>query len=187
MEDRRFDALLRRTRAIHHIWRRASDETPLEQINHRERSGVVSIAFSLTHYVQTEDRNISERVLGMPTIWNADQAERAGIDAEPVRRGAPLALAEQVRIGDLEGWRAYQEEVFARTEAALAMQPPHRWDEIVYPTVPESMQGGFVAMVAGDGPVTLGDLLDVVIYQHAMRHIGEVEHARALVGLGGFD
>jgi hypothetical protein len=42
-------------------------------------------------------------------------------------------------------------------------------------------------MLAGEGPVRLGDMMDVVLYQHGMRHLGEVEHARSLVGLGGLD
>jgi hypothetical protein len=49
------------------------------------------------------------------------------------------------------------------------------------------MRGGFISMLAGDGPVALSDLLDVVLYQHGMRHLGEMEHARALIGLGGLD
>jgi hypothetical protein len=49
------------------------------------------------------------------------------------------------------------------------------------------MRGGFIAMVSGNGPVFLGDLMELVIYQHAIRHLGEIEHARALVGLRGLD
>jgi hypothetical protein len=33
--------------------------------------------------------------------------------------------------------------------------------------------------------VTLGNYLEVVVYHHSLRHLGELEHARALVGLGG--
>ena len=51
--------------------------------------------------------------------------------------------------------------------------------------IPDPLRGGFIALVAGDGPVCLGDLMDAFLYQHGIRHLGEIEHARSLVGLGG--
>jgi hypothetical protein len=47
------------------------------------------------------------------------------------------------------------------------------------------MHGGFMHLLVGDGPVTLGDYMEVVVYHHALRHLGELEHARGLVGLHG--
>jgi hypothetical protein len=34
-------------------------------------------------------------------------------------------------------------------------------------------------------PVRKLEVLECFVYQHGLRHMGEVEHGRALVGLGG--
>jgi hypothetical protein len=170
---------------MHAFWDQAIADLSLEQVNHHERPGVLPITFSLFHYVNGEDRSVGERLLAEPAIWSDGWAARTGIDGGPIRRGTPLAVAEQVRLTDLDAWRAYQRAVFARTEAALAALPDERWDEVVFPAVPDSFKGGFLDYLIGDGQVRLGDLMDVLLYQHGMRHLGEIEHARSLVGLQG--
>jgi DinB superfamily len=184
----RWNELNRRVTAMHSLWRRAIADLTLDQVNHHERQGVLPIAFSLMHYVNNEDRYVTERIVGGSQLWETENwPARVGGNVPQVRRGTPLALAEGVRFGDLETWRAYQAAVFARTEAALAGLSEERFEEVVFPRVPEAMRGGFLSKLAGDGPVRLGDMMDVVLYQHGMRHLGEVEHARSLVGLGGLD
>jgi hypothetical protein len=39
--------------------------------------------------------------------------------------------------------------------------------------------------VAGEQGITVLDALECWIYQHGLRHMGEIELARGLVGLGG--
>jgi len=39
--------------------------------------------------------------------------------------------------------------------------------------------------VAGEPGITRLDALECWIYQHGLRHMGEIEHGRALVGLEG--
>ncbi|HEX4862953.1 MAG TPA: hypothetical protein VFV02_02710 [Acidimicrobiales bacterium] len=41
------------------------------------------------------------------------------------------------------------------------------------------------ARVAGPEGITRLDAIECWIYQHGLRHMGDVEHARALVGLQG--
>jgi hypothetical protein len=41
------------------------------------------------------------------------------------------------------------------------------------------------ARVAGPDGITVLDGFECWIYQHGLRHMGEIELARALVGLGG--
>ena len=43
----------------------------------------------------------------------------------------------------------------------------------------------FSARVGGERGIPRSDALECWIYQHGLRHMGEIEHARALVGLGG--
>lgn len=179
--------LHKRTRTMHALWQRAVSDMTVEQINYQERAGVLPIAFSLLHYVQGEDRNISQRILGSNPLWDdGGWAAKTGIASSAVPRGTAIEVAEQVRIGDLEAWREYQSAVFAQTEDALASLPAERFAEVLFESVPDSVKGGFLAGVAGDGPVYLGDMMDVFLYQHGIRHIGEIEHARSLVGLTGF-
>jgi hypothetical protein len=170
---------------MHHFWQLCLADMTLEQVNHHERAGILPITFSLFHYVTGEDRAVGERILGDGMIWSPEWSERTGIDAEPIRRGAPIAVAEAVRLKDLDAWRAYQTEVFTRTESALQSFPDERWDDLVFERVPDAMKGGFIDALAGDGPVILGDLMDTFLYQHGMRHLGEIEHARSLVNLQG--
>jgi hypothetical protein len=177
--------LQRWVRPMHQLWQQVLDDMTVEQVNHHERAGVLPIAFSLYHYVYGEDRAVADRLLGQPPLWNEDWARRTGIDSEPIRRGAPIEVAERVRIVDLDAWRAYQAAVFDRSEAALASAPSDRWNEVVFERVPDALRGGFIALIAGEGPVLLGDLMTTFLYQHGMRHLGEIEHGRALVGLQG--
>jgi len=48
------------------------------------------------------------------------------------------------------------------------------------------MQNIFCGIVIGPGnPLRKLEVLECFVYQHGLRHMGEVEHGRALVGLGG--
>jgi len=61
-----------------------------------------------------------------------------------------------------------------------------RLAEVVLPQLPPNMQNIFCALVIGPGaPLRRLDVLECFVYQHGLRHMGEVEHGRALVGLGG--
>ena len=90
------------------------------------------------------------------------------------------------QLGSAEAWMEYQRGVFARTESALASGNPDDYDRIVHEDIPEQLQGSFVGvMAAPNGPIYLGDVLDGFIFQHGIRHLGEIEHARSLLGLQG--
>jgi hypothetical protein len=43
----------------------------------------------------------------------------------------------------------------------------------------------FSARVGGEAGITVLDAIECWIYQHGLRHMGEIELARGLVGLGG--
>lgn len=182
------DGLRRRIGAMHQLWQHAAADMTLEQVNHHERPGVLPIAFSLVHFVRGEDETISDLDGTRPALWSTGGwAERVGMTAPYPGRGTPIDRAETLHLGDLDAWRAYQREVFAQTEAWLATLAPERLDDVVVPgPLPESSRGAFVTYVVGmEGPIRLEDALECFIYQHGIRHLGEMEHARALVGLHG--
>ena len=90
------------------------------------------------------------------------------------------------RIGDVAAMREFQGQVFALTEEYVAgLATPSLSEIVVAHPLPEVLAHTFSARVAGPEGLTRADAIECWIYQHALRHLGEIEHARALVGLGG--
>jgi hypothetical protein len=186
MRDGRSVALLRRVRAFHQQWNQVTTDLSLDQVNYRERSGVLPIAFSLHHYLVAADGAVSRRVFGQPSVWEQGGWEdKVGATVPSVTRGTPIEVAETLQFRDYDAWLEYQREVFSRSERGVAGLSEERWDEVVWDRLPDQLKGGFLDLVVGNRPVQLGELLDVWVLQHGMRHLGEIEHARALVGLQG--
>jgi hypothetical protein len=97
-----------------------------------------------------------------------------------------MADAERIRLGDVDAWRVYQTAVFARTERALASLPLDRFAGKAMDRPPaDKLKGSFLALIVPEGEIRVADVCEAYIFQHAVRHLGELEHARALVGLGG--
>jgi hypothetical protein len=76
--------------------------------------------------------------------------------------------------------------VFHRTETWLAKLDPAELDRVLVPRpLPPVVANTYSARVAGDVGITVLDAIECWIYQHGLRHMGEIELARGLVGLGG--
>jgi hypothetical protein len=180
-------SILARIHAIHELWQEGVADLTVEQVDHFERAGVLPIAFTLLHYVVGEDRNVA-RYLGAGTLlWDTEGwARRVGLVGDPPMRGTPMADAERIRLGDVAAWRAYQTAVFARTERALASLPLARFAEKALDRPPaDKLKRAFIALLVPEGDLRVSDVCEAYLFQHAARHLGELEHARALVGLGG--
>jgi len=176
-----------RIHAVHALWQEGVADLTVGHVNHVERAGVLPIAFTLMHYVVGEDRNVA-RYLGAATLlWDSEGwAARVGLVGAPPMRGTPMADAERIRLGDVAAWRAYQTTVFARTESALASLPLSRFAEKAMDRPPaDKLKGAFIALLVPEGEIRVSDVCEAYLFQHAVRHLGELEHARALVGLGG--
>jgi hypothetical protein len=182
----RFHELARKMHAVHHFWQAGVADLTLEQVNHHERAGVLPISFTLLHYVKGEDNHASERLSDKEPLWVTDGwAKRIGASLPDASRGTPMEASESLRFADLDAWRAYQAAVFEQTEHLLMATEDGRWDEVIFDRVPAGFHGGFLQLLVGDDPVSLGDYLEAVLFQHGVRHLGELEHARGIVGLGG--
>ena len=176
-----------RVAAVHALWQQGVADLTVDQVNHFERAGVLPIAFTLMHFVVGEDRNVA-RYLGADTLlWDRQGwAKRVGLAGEPPMRGTPMADAERIRLGDIDAWRAYQTAVFERTERALATLPLDRFAQKAMERPPaDKLKGAFIALLVPEGDFNVSDVCEAYLFQHAVRHLGELEHARALVGLGG--
>jgi hypothetical protein len=180
-------SIVQRVDAVHALWQQGVADLTVEQLNHFERSGVLPIAFTLMHCVVGEDRNAAKYLGAGALLWDEQSwAQRVGLVGEPPMRGTPMAEAERIRVGDVDAWRVYQTAVFARTESALASLPLGRFAEKAMDRPPAAaLKGAFIALLVPEGDIRVSDVCEAYLFQHAVRHLGELEHARALVGLGG--
>lgn len=181
------ESLSNRIRAMNSLWSRAVSDMTLVQVNHQERSGVLPIAFSLSHYVRAQDQSISGPFLREQTLWDAGGwAARVGVTVDRLGREESVEEMEGIRFGDFDAWRAYQSAVIARTGGVLDGLTEAVLGEVLMAQLPPNMQQIFCAMVIGPGaPLRKLDVLECFVYQHGLRHMGEIEHGRALVGLRG--
>ncbi len=180
-------SIVRRLAAVHALWQQGVADLTVAQANHVERAGVLPIAFTLMHCVVGEDRNTARYLGGKALIWDAEGwARRVGVVGDPPQRGTPMADAERIRLGDMDAWRVYQTAVFARTQRAFEGVPLSRFAEKAFERPPaEALRGAFIALLVPEGDILIRDVCEAYLFQHAVRHLGELEHARALVGLGG--
>ena len=175
-----------RMTAVNTLLDRATQDLTLEQVNHREREGVLSIAFSLTHVIGGQDRRVAQLLDKGPVLWESGGwGAKVGYPGELPQRGTPMSVAEAIQFKDWKAWREYQTAVFARTGSAIANAPLARFDEVVMTDRPAAMNGSFLYAFVPSGPIRVLEAAEAYLYQHASRHLGEIEHARALVGLGG--
>jgi hypothetical protein len=179
------DSLRRRMRALHSLWEDAISSMTGEQVNHVERVPVLPIAFSLFHMAQIEDGSATMLGAG-DLVYDDTWGTRIGLAIAD--HGKHKTVEEMVgqRIGDYDAYCDYQARVFARTEAWLAELDPATLDDvIVQRPFPPQIASTYSARVAGKDGLSRRDAIECWIYQHGLRHMGEVEHARALVGLRG--
>jgi len=179
------DSLQRRMRAMHSLYVDAVSTMDIEQVNHFEREGVLPIAFSLFHIVNMVDVSFL-LMTGTPPIWDEDWERR--IRPAIPDHGKHRSVSEMVnqRIGDYDAFCDYLRTVFGRTEDWLdKLDPAELARVLVARPFPPEIASTFSARVAGPDGITLLDATECWIYQHGLRHMGEIELARGLVGLGG--
>lgn len=180
-------SLQNRIRAMNALWEHAVSDMTLDQVNHHERAGVLPIAFSLSHYIRAQDQSISGPFMREATLWDAGGwAANIGVSVDRLGREESVEEMEHLRFSDFDAWRLYQSAVIARTDAVMSQLTEDGLAEVLMPKLPPNMQQIFCAMVIGpDAPLRKLDVLECFVYQHGLRHMGEIEHGRALVGLKG--
>jgi DinB superfamily len=179
------DSLRRRMRAMHSLYDQAVGSMGPEHVNHFERDGVVPIAFSLFHAANIEDASFM-LITGEPPVWNGAWQDRVRMAIDDHGKHQTVAQMVHQRIGNYGAFREYQRAVFDRTEAHLdAMDAADLNRVVIARPFPPQIAGTFSARVAGPDGITVLDALECWLYQHGLRHMGEIELARGLVGLGG--
>ncbi|MEX0848247.1 MAG: DinB family protein [Ilumatobacteraceae bacterium] len=184
-DDLVLDSLQRRMRALHSLYTQAVTTMDESHVNHVERDGVLPIAFSLFHYLNMHDASFM-LLSGQAPLWNDEWQARVGMSVND--HGKHRTVDEMVlqRMGDLGAFTEYQDAVFDRTHAHLAQLDPADLRRVVIPhPFPPQIASTYSARVAGPEGITVLDGFECWIYQHGLRHMGEIELARAFVGLGG--
>ena len=179
------DSLRRRMRTMHSLYYQAVESMDLEHVNHFEREGVLPIAFSLFHYTNMEDASFM-MITGIAPVWDDDWQAKVQMSVND--HGKHRTVDEMVfqRIGDYEAFKAYQRAVFDRTEAHLDQIDPADFSRVLIERpFPEMVASTYSARCAGEPGLTVLDGFECWLYQHGLRHMGEIELARGLVGLGG--
>ncbi|HEY5266592.1 MAG TPA: hypothetical protein VIJ40_07245 [Acidimicrobiales bacterium] len=178
-------SLIRRLAAVHSLYYDACSTMTLEQVNAVTQPTTLPIAFSLVHQVLIEDGSVV--FMGGPhPQFSDDWAHDIGL--EIVSDGKEKSVDEMMhqRVGDFEALQAFQRLVFDATEHyAASIEPSSFNDVIVRAPYGPTIANTFSARVGGERGITRSDALECWIYQHALRHMGEIEHARSLVGLQG--
>ena len=184
-DDLLLDSLRRRMAAMHTLWYDAVDTMDLSHVNHFERAGVLPIAFSLFHYPNMQDVTYSA-LTQEPAIWNDEWQTR--VDMAVNDHGKERTVDEMIhqRVGNYDAFKDYMRTVYDRSEHWLSQLEREELDRVIVPRpFPPMVANTFSARVAGEQGVTVLDAIECWWYQHGMRHMGEMELARGLVGLGG--
>ncbi len=179
------DSLQRRMHTMHSLYYQAVDTMDLRHVNHFEREGVLPIAFSLFHYTNMQDASFM-LITGIPPVWNAEWQARVQMAIDDHGKHRTVDEMIHQRIGDYDAFKEYQRAVFERTEAHLVtMDPQDMTRVLITRPFPPQVAGTYSALCAGPGGITVLDGFECWLYQHGLRHMGEIELARGLVGLGG--
>jgi hypothetical protein len=178
-------SLLRRVRAVHSLYYEACATMSLEQVNIVADTRALPIAFSLVHQVLIEDG--SAVFIGGPMpLYDEGWASRLGLAVNDPGKEKSVEEMMHQRIGDYGAFLEFQRLVFTATETFISTIDPSTFADVIVthpygPTIAHT----FSARVGGEGGISRSDAIECWIYQHALRHMGEIEHARALVGLSG--
>jgi hypothetical protein len=170
---------------MHSLYEEATATMTVEHVNHREREGTLPIAFSLFHYINMQDVS-SGGLSGQRPIFNEAWSERIQPAIPDHGKERTVEEMQFQQIGNYEAFIEYMNAVFKRTEKWLAQLPPAELERVIITRpFPPQIESTFSARVAGEQGLTVLDGIECWIYQHGLRHMGEIELSRSFVGLTG--
>jgi hypothetical protein len=178
-------SLCRRLAAVHSLYVDACATMSVEQVNQVASPHALPIAFSLVHQLLMEDAVVVFAGGPSPQFsgeWS--QRLRLGVADHGKEKSVEEMMGQ--RIGDYDAFLEFQGLVFGATERYVATIEPSTFsDVLVHAPYGPTVANTFSARVGGEAGITRSDALECWVYQHALRHLGEIEHGRSLVGLGG--
>jgi hypothetical protein len=170
---------------VHSLYYDACATMTIDQVNTVTQPSSLPIAFSLVHQLLMEDGTLVF-VGGPPPQFNEEWADRLALAIADHGKEKTVDEMMAQRIGDYDAFQRFQRLVFLATEEYVAdVDPLTLSDILIRAPYGPVIANTFSARVGGENGITRSDALECWIYQHALRHMGEIEHARSLVGLGG--
>lgn len=162
----------RELRAMHSLYERVTSDLTDEQANAVPAGGKQNLAFSLWHYVRTEDNVIQFVVQRKPTVWmEGGWPEKFGLDSKSQGTGFSDDEALGFRLNGIGEFRRYMTDVFTRTREFVAALTPAESERTV--TVKPLGEMPVLTVVSG------------MCLTHGYRHLGEIEFAKGLVAPRG--
>lgn len=157
---------------LHRMLDEAASDMTLEQLNRKNSDGGVSPFFSLWHYVRTEDNIINFVIQRKPTVWIEEEFDtQLGLHRTAQGTGMTDEEASQLNLSNLELWREYQHKVWDASEKYLS-------------TVTSAELHSQTIAIKPLPEMSLYDGLFNVCLTHGLRHVGEIEYVRGVIGLG---
>ena len=159
--------------SMHAMLDKVISDMTAEQLNFRPQEGGVSPFFSLWHYVRTEDNVLNWVLNRRPTVWmEGGFDEKLELHRTSQGTGMTEEEANAVILRNLQIWQEYQPRVWQRTAEELRSMNPEEFDSrrVTIKPLPE---------------MSLWNGLFGICLSHGYRHIGEIEYARGVIGLGG--
>lgn len=179
------ESLCRRLGAVRSLYDQALETMSLEHVNYVERDGVLPIAFSLFHITNMVDA-AHMMITGESPIWNDEWNSRVAPTIPDHGKHRTVGEMTAQRIGNYEEFKAYFSAVFDRTQSWLSALDPEELHRVVITRpFPPQIATTFSARAASEHGITVLDAVECWVYQHALRHMGEIEFARSFVGLEG--
>ncbi len=167
------DILRRGLHGMHGMLDKAVEGMTAEQFNFRLAEGGVSPFFSLWHYVRTEDNIVNFVIQRKNTVWLDGGYDQAfGLPRTAQGTGMTADEANAVQLQDVSKWLEYQRRVWQATDQYLEAMSPEEFDQRRVTIKPV-------------GEMSLWDGLNGMCLSHGYRHVGEIEYARGIQGLGG--
>lgn len=159
-------------RGMHKLFDRVTADLDDGQLNNVPAGGHQNIAFSLWHYVRTEDNVIQFVVQRKPTVWiEGGYPEKFGLDSKSQGTGMTDDDARGFTIRGALDFRQYMFEVFTKTEEFIRTLDPETASRTV--TVKPLGEMSVLQCVSG------------MVMTHGYRHLGEIEFAKGLVAARG--
>lgn len=164
--------LTREIRGMHGLYERVLVDVDDKMANHVPQGGHQNLAFSLWHYVRTEDNIIQFVIQRKPTVWMRDGWDaKFGLDSKSQGTGFTGDEARAFRIHGMEDFRQYMAEVFRETEEFV---PNLSDDECARKITVKPL-----------GEMTILQCLSGMVMTHGYRHLGEIEFAKGLLAPKG--
>lgn len=166
------DYLRLELKVMHRLYDGVTKDLTDEQINKVPDGGHQNLAFSLWHFVRTEDNCIQFVIQRKPTVWmEGGWDEKFGLDSKSQGTGFTDDEARGFRINGIGDFRAYMTDVFQRTEDFVG----NLTDEEAARKITVKPLGEMSILTAISG----------LCMTHGYRHLGEIEFAKGLVAPKG--